>query len=75
MLKEGDIIEISESNLIELVKNVLNSAQNQYDKENADNYILRCKNAEVLWYQPMKLIACIRFMEDINKNECVIITW
>ena len=62
-------MEISESNLIELVKNVLNSAQNQYDKENIDNYILRCKNAEVLWYQPMKLIACVRFMEDKNKNE------
>ncbi|MCM1060940.1 MAG: hypothetical protein NC452_11705 [Eubacterium sp.] len=52
-----------------LVKNVLNSIQNQYDKENTDNYILRCKNAEVLWYQPMKLIACVRFLEDKNKNE------
>ncbi len=44
-------------------------AQDQYGKANADNYILRCKNAEVLWYQPMKLIACIRFCEDKNKNE------
>ncbi len=55
--------------MIELVKTVLNSAQNKYENENADNYILRCKNAEVIWYQPMKLIACVRFMEDKNKNE------
>lgn len=48
---------------------MLNSVQNQYDNENADNYILRCKNAEVLWYQPVKCIACIRFLEDKNKNE------
>ncbi len=62
-------MELTQDNLIELVRSVLNSAQNQYDKENADNYILRCKNAEVIWYQPMRLIACIRFLEDKNKNE------
>ena len=55
--------------LIKLVKNTLNLSQNKYDRDNADNYILRCKNAEVLWYQPMTLIACVRFCEDKNKNE------
>ncbi len=52
-----------------LLKTAINLSQDHYDKENADNYILRCKNAEVLWYQPMKLIACVRFCEDKNKNE------
>ncbi len=55
--------------LLQLIKNVLSLSQDHYNKENADNYILRCKNAEVLWYQPMKLIACVRFCEDKNKNE------
>lgn len=62
-------MEFSQDNLIELVRDILNSSQNWYNKENADNYILRCKNAEVIWYQPMKCIACIRFLEDKNKNE------
>lgn len=47
----------------------MESAQGQYDKVNADNYILRCKNADVIWYQPMTLIACVRFCEDVNRNE------
>lgn len=62
-------MEISEDGLVGLIKDVINSVQNQYDKVNADNYILRSKNAEVLWYQPMTLIACVRFLEDKNKNE------
>lgn len=62
-------MDFTQDNLIELIKTVLNSSQTQYTVENADNYILRCKNAEVLWYQPMKLIACVRFLEDKNKNE------
>lgn len=62
-------MEFSEESLIELIRNVLNSAQGNYNKVNADNYILRCKNAEVLWYQPTTLIACVCFLEDKNKNE------
>ncbi len=58
-----------ENNLITLLKDVLNSVQNENDRANVDNYILRCKNAEVLWYQPMRRIACVRFLEDRNKNE------
>lgn len=54
---------------INLLKNVINAAQNKYDRDNADNYILRCKNAVVIWYQPNTLIACIRFCEDKNNNE------
>lgn len=56
-------------NLMSIMSDAMNLSQNKYGKDNADNYILRCKNAEVLWYQPMKLIACIRFCEDKNKNE------
>lgn len=47
----------------------MNITQNKYDKENADNYILRAKSAVVIWYQPMTLIACVRFCEDKNENE------
>lgn len=55
--------------LQKLIKDVINSSHVHYDRENADNYIIRCKNAVVLWYQPMKLIACVRFCEDKDKNE------
>lgn len=55
--------------LEKLVIEVIDGAQRKYDRDNADNYILRCKNAEVLWYQPATLIACVRFIEDKNKNE------
>lgn len=56
-------------NLMSVMKNALDISQSKYNKDNADNYILRCKNAEVLWYQPRTLITCIRFCEDKNKNE------
>ena len=56
-------------NLTELIKEVIDGRQEIYDKQHADNYIIRCKNAEVLWYQPMKTIACVRFLEDKNSNE------
>lgn len=56
-------------NNVALLKNVINTAQNKYDRDNADNYILRCKNATVIWYQPISLIACVRFCEDTNENE------
>lgn len=55
--------------VVELVRDVMGSVQCSYDKQHADNYIIRVKNAEVLWYQPMKLIACVRFLEDKNNNE------
>ncbi|MCM1277292.1 MAG: hypothetical protein NC299_18360 [Lachnospiraceae bacterium] len=51
------------------MKQAMNSTQNKYDEENADNYILRAKSAVVIWYQPMTLIACVRFCEDKNENE------
>lgn len=54
---------------VELLKTAMSLSQDQYDEQNRDNYILRCKNAEVLWYQPMTLITCVRFCEDKNKNE------
>lgn len=54
---------------ISLMKMAMNATQNKYNEDNADNYILRCKNAVVIWYQPMTLIACIRFCEDKNENE------
>lgn len=54
---------------IEYVKRVTNAIQNKHDEDNADNYILRCKNAIVIWYQPMTLIACVKFCEDKNENE------
>lgn len=56
-------------NLIELIKTAITLAKQQDDKENRDNYIIRCKNAIVIWYQPMKTIACVRFCEDKNNNE------
>lgn len=56
-------------NNVALLRNAINTAQNKYDRDNADNYILRYKNAVVIWYQPMTLIACIRFCEDKNENE------
>lgn len=64
-----EITQETQTDLAQLIIDVVNSMQNKYDKDNADNYILRCKNAEVLWYQPMKLIACVRFCEDKNNNE------
>ena len=54
---------------VALLQKAINTAQNKYDEDNADNYILRCKNATVIWYQPMTLIACVRFCEDKNENE------
>ena len=54
---------------IDYMKKVVDAMQNKYDEDNADNYILRCKNAVVIWYQPHTLIACIRFCEDKNQNE------
>lgn len=54
---------------INLMKEAMNITQNKYNEDNADNYILRCKNAIVIWYQPHTLIACIRFCEDKNENE------
>lgn len=54
---------------VSLLKDAINAAQNKYDEDNADNYILRCKNAVVIWYQPMTLIACVKFCEDKNENE------
>lgn len=54
---------------VALLKNVINTAQNKYDRDNADNHILRCKNATVIWYQPMTLITCVRFCGDKNENE------
>ena len=62
-------VENNNENLIELIKSVITSAKRQDDENNRDNYILRCKNADVIWYQPMKLIACVRFCEDKNNNE------
>ncbi len=56
-------------NNIALLKEAMNITQNKYNEDNADNYILRCKNAVVIWYQPHTLIACIRFCEDKNNNE------
>ncbi len=55
--------------LVEMFKTAVTATQKQYDQQNADNYIMRVKNAEVIWYQPMKCIACVRFLEDRNKNE------
>ncbi len=54
---------------ISLMKMAMNATQNKYDEDNADNYILRCKNAVIIWYQPNTLIACVRFCEDKNENE------
>lgn len=54
---------------LELLKTAIDITQEKHNRDNADNYILRCKNADVIWYQPMKLIACVRFCEDKNKNE------
>lgn len=54
---------------ITLLKEAMNITQNKYDEDNADNYILRAKSAVVIWYQPMTLIACVRFCEDKNENE------
>lgn len=54
---------------VTLLREAINTAQDKYDEENADNYILRCKNAIVIWYQPNTLIACVRFCEDKNENE------
>ncbi len=62
-------MENGSDNLIELIKNAIILAKQQDDKVNNDNYILRCKNADVIWYQPVKCIACVRFCEDKNKNE------
>lgn len=56
-------------NLLSLMNDALNLAQDKYGKDNADNYIIREKRATVLWYQPLKTIACIRFCEDKNNNE------
>lgn len=69
MVTENNNGAPSQKVLGSLIKEVLNSSQRKYDHDNADDYILRCKNAEVLWYQPIKLIACVRFLEDKNKNE------
>lgn len=52
-----------------LVKTAITLAKKQDDEQNRDNYILRCKNADVIWYQPTKCIACVRFCEDKNRNE------
>lgn len=68
MGENGDHASSNDS-LKELILDVLNSTQMKYNRENADNYILRCKNAIVIWYQPMTLITCVRFCEDKNKNE------
>ncbi len=57
------------NNVCSLLKDAINRTQDKHDKDNADNYILRCKNAVVIWYQPYTLIACIRFCEDKNNNE------
>lgn len=54
---------------MELVKTAITLAKKQDDEQNRDNYILRCKNADVIWYQPTKCIACVRFCEDKNRNE------
>lgn len=54
---------------VAILKNAINAAQNKYDRDNADNHILRCKNATVVWYQPMTLIACVRFCGDKNEKE------
>lgn len=59
----------SANTVIEYIKQGINSMQNKYDEDNADNYILRYKNAVVIWYQPDTLIACVRFCEDKNNNE------
>lgn len=57
-----------DNTLQKLIKDVINSSHVHYDKENADNYILRCKNAVVIWYQPDTLITCVKFCEDKNEN-------
>lgn len=57
------------NNLMELIKTAITLAKKQDDEINRDNTILHCKNADVVWYQPMKLIACVRFCEDKNRNE------
>lgn len=57
------------SNAVEYMKQAVNSMQGKYNEDNADNYILRCKNAVVIWYQPTTLIACVKFCEDKNENE------
>lgn len=54
---------------VEMLRKAIDITQNKNNEENADNYILRCKNAVVIWYQPMTLIACVRFCEDKNENE------
>lgn len=54
---------------ISLMKKAMDATQNKYDRDNADNRILRCKNAFVIWYQPHTLIACVRFCGDRNENE------
>ena len=54
---------------VELFATAMNLSQTQYNEQNRDNYILRCKNAVVVWYQPMTLITCVRFCEDKNANE------
>lgn len=59
----------SNSAAVNYLNEGLNAIQDKYDKDNADNYILRCKNAIVIWYQPNTLIACVRFCEDKNANE------
>lgn len=60
---------MNEENLMELIKTAITLAKKQDDEINRDNYIIRVKNADVVWYQPMKCIACVRFCEDKNKNE------
>lgn len=34
---------------ISLMKKAMDATQNKYDRDNADNYILRCKNAIVIY--------------------------
>lgn len=60
---------------VAILKKVINTAQDKYDHDNADNHILRCKNAIVIWYQPMTLIACVRFCGDRNNNEYVMFNY
>ena len=55
---------MNEENLMELIKTAITLAKKQDDEINRDNYIIRVKNADVVWYQPMKCIACVRFCED-----------
>lgn len=64
-----EVTEQEQEEITQLIIDTMNTVKNKHDNDNRDNYILRVKNAIVIWYQPMTLITCVRFVEDKNQNE------